>query len=398
MTILCLTSYFKGEAFLSTAKSGGARVILVTSETLAESPWPWNDIDEVHYMPVVDGRWSVDVLIKSISYLARSQRIDRIVALDDLDQEKAARLREHLRVAGMGDTRTRYFRDKLAMRQQAGEHGIPVPEFIHVLNHDALNQFFESVPGPWVLKPRSAAGSIGVQKVGSAVDAWRLINELGDEQSFHLVERYVPGRVYHVDSIVFDEKIVFSAAHGYMDPPLDVAHAGGVFRSHSLAHDDPDLKAVLEINRKVMAAMGLKRGVSHTEFIKSDVDGQFYFLETSARVGGAHLADMIEAETGLNLWAEWAKIELLEPGEEYELPEHRSGHSGIIITLARQEHPDMSDYDDEDIVWTLDKRYHAGIIIRTSSHERLLELMDGYAERFRVDFHATMPMGDIPPP
>ena len=83
------------------------------------------------------------------------------------------------------------------------------------------------------------------------------------------------------------------------------------FRSHSLAPDDPDLPLLEDINQQVMSSMGLVNGVSHTEFIKSDADGQFYFLETSARVGGAHLAEMIEAETGLNLWAEWAKIELI---------------------------------------------------------------------------------------
>ncbi len=398
MTILCLTSYLKGEDFITAAKETGATVILVTSESLAEAAWPWSAIDQAFFMPVIDGQWSMDDLLKSISYLARTSWLDRIVALDDLDLEKAAMLREHLRVRGMGDTRTRYFRDKLAMRRRARESGIPVPDFIHVLNHSALNEFFESVPAPWVLKPRSAAGSIGVQKVESAEEAWKLINELEDEQSFHLIEAYLPGRVYHVDSIVIDGEVLFAAAHAYMDAPMVVAHGGGVFRSHSLATDDPDLPLLKDINQRVMKSMGLTSGVSHTEFIKSDEDGQFYFLETSARVGGAHLAEMIEAETGINLWAEWARIELLEEGDQYELPELRHNHSGILITLARDEHPDMSAYDGDEVVWKLKRRYHAGILVRAETHERLLELMESYGERIREDFHAAMPMGDIPPP
>ncbi len=398
MTILCLSSYLKGEDFITAAKEAGATVILVTSESLAQAAWPWAAIDNAFFMPVIDGRWNTTDLVKAISYLGRSNWIDRIVALDDLDLEKAAMLREHMRVAGMGDTRTRYFRDKLAMRRQARESGIPVPDFIHVLNHSALNEFFDSVPPPWVLKPRSAAGSIGVQKVESAEEAWGLINQMEDEQSFHLVEAYLPGRVYHVDSIVIDGEVIFAAAHAYMDAPMVVAHAGGVFRSHSLAPDDPDLPLLRDINERVLKSMGLINGVSHTEFIKSDADGQFYFLETSARVGGAHLAEMIEAETGINLWVEWAKIELLEDGDQYQLPELRHNQSGILITLARDEHPDMSAYDDDEVVWKLDKLYHAGIIIRAETHDRLLELMESYAERIREDFHAAMPMGDIPPP
>ncbi len=398
MTVLCLSSYFKGEAFLSAAKATGAEVILITSETLSDAAWPWDDIDHIFYVPIDDDQWDLRDLVKSVSYVAREHQIDCIVALDDLDLEKAAALREHLRVAGMGETRTRYFRDKLAMRRRAMDSGIPVPEFLHVLNHGALAEFFESVPGPWVLKPRSAAGSIGVQKVDSRDDAWRLIKELGDEQSFHLIERFVPGRVFHVDSIVFDKEVLFAAVHAYMDPPMDVAHSGGIFRSHSLPHDDPDVGALREINKDVMAAMGLLRGASHTEFIKSDEDGQFYFLETSARVGGAHLAEMIEAESGLNLWAEWAKIETLGPDEVYTLPDYRQEHSGILITLARQEFPDMAAYTSDEVVWTLDKRHHAGLILRAETHNRLIELMESYTERFQDDFHATMPMGDIPPP
>ena len=401
MTVLCLSSYFKGGAFLSAAKEAGATVILITSQSLSEAAWPWDAIDHVYYMPPLtdkNDQWNTIDLIKSVSYVARTHFIDRIVALDDLDLEKAAALREHLRVAGLGDTRTRYFRDKLAMRRQAMENGIPVPEFLHVLNHAALTEFLESVPGPWVLKPRSAAGSIGVKKLDTEEDAWEFINGLGDEQSFHLIERYVPGRVYHVDSIVFDEEVIFAAAHVYMDPPMNVAHGGGIFRSHSLEPEDDDRASLLGLNKEVMAAMGLRRGVSHTEFIKSDEDGQFHFLETSARVGGAHLAEMIEAESGLNLWAEWAKIELLGQDESYHLPEYREDQSGILITLARQEYPDLAAYDDDEVVWRLVKRYHAGLIVRAPTHDRLLELMESYAERFVNDFHASLPMGDIPPP
>ncbi|MEZ4581026.1 MAG: hypothetical protein R3A10_05145 [Caldilineaceae bacterium] len=41
-----------------------------------------------------------------------------------------------MRTPGMEATTARYFRDKLAMRVQAQEHGVPVPRFVHVLSHD----------------------------------------------------------------------------------------------------------------------------------------------------------------------------------------------------------------------------------------------------------------------
>ena len=48
-------------------------------------------------------------MINAVSYLARSQVIDRIVALDEFDIEMAASLREHLRIPGMGETTSQLF-------------------------------------------------------------------------------------------------------------------------------------------------------------------------------------------------------------------------------------------------------------------------------------------------
>ena len=88
-------------------------------------------------------------IVAAVTHLARNHKIDRIVALDEYDMETAATLREHLRVPGMGLTTMRYFRDKLAMRGRAKEVGVPVPEFIHVLNHAALNEFTCSINCDW---------------------------------------------------------------------------------------------------------------------------------------------------------------------------------------------------------------------------------------------------------
>src|SRR5690554_3124568 len=137
-TLLCLASYEKGGDFLRTLKAEGVRVLFLTVEKLREADWPWESIDEVFYMPDLYGRQDV---IHGVSYLARSEKIDRIVPLHEFDLEMASTLREHLRVPGMGETTVRYFRDKLAMRFKAREAGVLVPDFAPVLNYDDLRAF-----------------------------------------------------------------------------------------------------------------------------------------------------------------------------------------------------------------------------------------------------------------
>jgi hypothetical protein len=397
LTVLCIASYEKGHEFMRECKRQGCRVLLLTSLSLrGVADFPRESLDEIFYVPDAAKKWKLEDVLKSVSYVARTETFDVIVPLDDFDLETAAALREHLRVPGMGETTTRYFRDKLAMRMQAQEAGIDVPEFIHALNYQALRDYMDTVPAPWLLKPRFEASATGIKKINAPDELWPALDALGDRQSFHLLERYVPGDIFHVDAIVSEREIVFVSASRYGHPPLDVAHGGGVFTTRTLSKDSDDARALFRVNARVLATMKIVRGVSHTEFIKSRADGRFYFLETAARVGGANIVELVEAATGINLWAEWAKIEIGRGRREYTLPPVRADYAGLIVSLARQEWPDTSAYDDPEIVWRLDKASHAGLIVRSGDPARIEQLLNDYARRFTTDFFATLPAAERP--
>jgi biotin carboxylase len=387
LTILCIATYRKGDEFLRECRRQGCRVLLLTEEKLGPSDWPREAIDEFFYvrrdMPEQDIR-------KGAAFLARTERLDRIVALDDFDVEVAAMLREYLHVPGMGETTGRAFRDKLAMRTRARAAGIPCPDFVHILNHAAIADWTDRVPPPWVLKPRSQAAAIGIRKIDGRDGLWTAIETLGDAQADYLLERFVPGDVHHVDSLVFDRRIVFAVASQYGTPPMAVAHEGGIFLTRTLAPHDETARSLQAINARVLESFGLLRGVSHTEFIRTR-DGQLFFLETSARVGGAYIVDVVEAASGINLWREWAKIEIAGEHGSYTPPETRNDHAGIVLSLARQEHPDTSAYDAPEIVSRVRKRHHAGLIVASPDEARVKTLLEEYSSRFYKDFHAWAP-------
>jgi biotin carboxylase len=386
LTLLCIATYRKGDDFLRECRRQGCRVLLLTDETLRDADWPREAIDDFYYvrrdMPETDIR-------KGAAFLARTEHLDRIVALDDFDVETAAMLREYLHVPGMGQTRARGFRDKLAMRARARAAGIACPDFVHPVNVAALREWTSRVPPPWVLKPRSQAAAIGIRPVASADELERTLEGLADDRAEYVLEQFVPGDVFHVDSLVFNRRIVFAEASRYGAPPMAVAHEGGIFVTRTLGTTEP-ASELTAANARVLEAFGLQRGVSHTEFIRTH-DGRILFLETSARVGGAYIVDVVEAATGLNLWREWARVEIAGERGTYVPPDPKSSYAGIVLSLARQEHPDMSAYDDPEIVTRIRKRHHAGLIVASTQEERVRQLLDAYARRFRVDFHATAP-------
>ena len=387
--ILCLSSYFKGAAFLQACKEAGLHVILATNDKNKDEAWPREYIDEFFHMPDLGKRPDI---IHAAAYLARSRQIDLIVALDDFDVETAAHLREHFRLPGMGDSLARNFRDKLAMRTTARNAGLLVPEFTGVFNYDDLREFMARVSPPWLLKPRSEASSMGIKKIEHEDEIWSVLEALGDQGSFFLMEQFVPGDVYHVDGLVDNGEVLFSMAHKYGKPPLSVYAGGGVFLTRSLDRDSEESKALVALNKQVLKAMGLVRGATHSEYIKSHADGKLYFLENAARVGGANIGECVEYASGVNLWREWARIEIANwRGETYQLPQTHEGYAGIINCLAHQEWPDLSGYNDPEVVWRLNKKYHAGLIVSSPDAARVESLLNNYAERFAQDFLAVLP-------
>jgi biotin carboxylase len=345
---------------------------------------------------------------------------DRVVALEEFDVMTAALIREHFCLPGMSSSTAKTFRDKYRMAEAAKAAGVVLPEFVPLINPDDLRDFMERVPPPWIIKPRSDVSAIGIRKVNDTAEVWRIIGEMNEREnlreraSYYLLARFIPGEVFHVDSIVNNGRVVFSGANRYGRPPLEVAHGGGAYVSRTVAHRSEDEKELFAINRQLVKALKLDQGAAHAEFIKSDADGRFYFLEIAARVGGAYIADVLEAASGLNLWREWARIEVADavqpvsrrqkqsagagqkPDRERGLGSNklkplRNEYAGIVLSLSKQEHPDTSAYDDPEIVYRVKKRHHAGVIVRSKNLARVEELLTQYAGRFAEDFVAVVP-------
>jgi D-ala D-ala ligase C-terminus len=399
VAFLCVSSYFKGNDFLRGMKSTGAKVYLLTSKKLEHKPWAREALDDIFYVQEgPNNEWHLPDVIAGLAWLMRNTKIDRIVALDDFDVEKAAHLREHFRIPGMGETTCRHFRDKLAMRMKAQDAGIRVPAFSSLFNDTDIQRFIETVETPWIVKPRGQASATGMKKIYSADELWAHLEKLGGDRHQYLIEQFKPGDVFHVDALSLNGKFEFCRVSQYLSTPFEVAHGGGIFRSAITTFNSADDKALQKLNGKVMEAFGMQYSASHTEYIRNHADGEFYFLETASRVGGANLADMVEASSNVNLWYEWARLEYAVATQtKYTLPKVRKDYAGIIVSLARQQWPDISQFQDPEITWRMTQmEYHVGLIVQSPKRERVLELLDDYAGRVARDYHASAPAPEKP--
>jgi hypothetical protein len=393
-SILCISTYEKGQPFLCEAAAQGCEVSLLTVDKLTQADWPRDAL--THFFTMNEGRNPQEILATVLG-LARHHRIDRVVALDEFDLEAAALIREHMRLPGMSQTATYLFRDKLAMRSAARAAGILVPDFHGVFFHHDLYHFMRNTEGPWLLKPRTSASAIGIRRIERPDQLWPVLDELGDRQSNYILERFLPGAVFHCEGVTWQGELLFAQPFIYGQPPIDTMHKGGIFSTRALPPDSQDSRDIVPTHAALLKALNMTNGVTHSEFIRASADGQIYFLETAARVGGAYIADVVQHARNLNPWVEWARIEsALAHNTHYTLPPLTHAFAGSVICLARQQNPDTSAFTDPEVVCRLHKDHHAGLILRSQSPTRIEELIAAYTQRFIDQFLAVQPAPDKP--
>lgn len=397
--VFCLASYFKGNDFLRECKDLGHRVFLFSREKTLEKEWAWESLDGV--IPV-DNDGEIRSYLNAVANEARMNKPTHIIALEEGDVITAGRLREHFGLDGMQSSQARLFRDKLSMRFKGKPFGIRQAEFTHALNYQEVGEFMERIPPPWVLKPRADASAIGIKKLTDSEQVWRAIDKLNENKKLSeqadafVLEQFIEGEVYHIDSLINEGKVTVAGANRYGNTPLKIAVHGGVSTSYTIDYNSAERKKLLKANEKVLKAFGFQKGVTHAEFIKNRKDGEFYFLEIGARVGGAYTAEAFEAATGLNIWREWAKIEMATDENPYFPKAKRFDYGGIAVSLAKQEFPDTSAYNDLEIFYRAKKEHHVGLVLHSTKLKRVQELLQDYTSRFSQDFLAIAPQPDRP--
>lgn len=393
--IVVIASEQKGNEFLEECQEAGWHVTLVTREKLLDSPWAWTSLNQVKTVP---NEASTEDYIRVIANLAGHQPIERIVGLDEFDVLNAAKAREHLQIEGISNSYALRFRDKLRMRNLASSKNIPCPEFSGLFNPEGINEYLETVPAPWIVKPRTEVSAFGIKKCETREQVWEVLNDLDnrntwrDHPSQYLIERFIEGTVYHVDSVVNDGKVIACGVSRYGTPPMTVSHQGGVFTTSTVPYNSKERRELEKLNKKLLKAFEYQKGVAHAEFLQSKADGNFYLLEVAARVGGAYIANVLEHACGFNLWREWARLEIATEENSYKLPKLRKDFAGITLALAKEDAPDTSHYTNAEIVYRVSKPKHIGLIFYSNKRERIDELLIEYTERISQDFLAVAPV------
>jgi hypothetical protein len=375
---LCLASSEKGHDFLRQCAEMGVKATVLTLDSQRDAGWPREAIEELATMPPGLNR---EQILNTVSWMARGKRFDRVIALHEADLETAAQIREHMRVPGMGATTAGSYRDKLAQHIIARAFGYHVPEFCRVLNYDELRNYMAHVPAPWLLRPRVDSLTAVDRRIDDPEQLWRTLDELGDAQSHYILEQVISGDIFHVDSIVSESEVKFAAVH---QSAVFASPGASIFTAYTVDRNSSDWQVLTDLNRALAPAFGMVRGSTHARFLRSHADDSYYFLEIGARVTSGFMDQLVEAATGVNLWREWARLEICDLRRTgYAAPDSFDGYAGSVMCLSQHAPPDLESIADPAIVTRIRKDHLSGMIVRAASPERVENLLDDFATQIQ---------------
>jgi biotin carboxylase len=240
-------------------------------------------------------------------HIEKHGRPARIVALQEVDLDVAAELREELGVPGMTPAELQPFRDKLAMAARLAAQDVPIPAAAAATDPGAVEDFAGQHGWPVILKPVRGTASALVSRLDGPAD---LDSYEFPPDTAMMAQAYLPHRILHVDGVAADGDLSVWRASRYVNTCF------GFTCGDALGSVEIDeavlLKVIEEFTRRAVLAMSTDPWVFHLELFASDdsSDPELHVLEVGARPGGAEVPFVWREVHGVDLMAAAVAIQL----------------------------------------------------------------------------------------
>ena len=242
--------------------------------------------------------------IPAVVQAAKEHRVDGVMTLaSDMPMRTVAAVAKELGLIGIdADTATKAT-NKAAMRRALQEHGVPIPRFFKVADHEEYLRAAAEFTVPFIVKPADNSGSRGIYLVNDPSDKEQIEaaythckphSRSGDV----VVEEYMRGPEVSVETLTVDgichviqitDKLTTGAPHF-----VEMGH------SQPTRHPAEIAERIREVAIAANRAIGITNGPSHTEIIVTEEGPKI--VELGARLGGDCITThLVPLSTGVDM-------------------------------------------------------------------------------------------------
>lgn len=235
-----------------------------------------------------------------------------VVAATERAVLPAALLRSALELPGNDPDCAYLCRNKLAMKERVRAAGLPCADFASITKRTTAIALVQRLGLPMVIKPADSSGSRGAVVVRHQRDVESHLTP------GHVAESFVHGLEMSVESFVGEGEVLFTNITEYLMPLwANIVPASLPAATH---------KAVLALNQAVIAALGIRRGMTHLELFLTPAGP--IFSEIAVRPPGGYLMELLQMAYGFDPWQ--AVLEL-EQGNPVRLPHRAERFAGMWL-------------------------------------------------------------------
>ena len=276
-------------------------------------------LDNVDLVDAVDWSNPLDV-VACIVKLYEAGDVDAIVAVEEFSLLPAALATTRLGIPGLSLRAVRNTRDKLYMRRVLEEAGLGQLHYAVCSDLAEAQAFLEKVGGPIIVKPVSGTGSDGISRVTNAEELAAAFDAAATARGFTgvLLEEFIEGPEVSLEGYSVDGRFVPVA----LTDKLTDGHFVEVGHTQPTLHGRAVFEAAAEVAGRLLPALGVNDGVSHTEFRISDRGP--VIIETHTRTGGDRIHELTLLTTGVDLVDVMVAFALGEPVHALPAPQGRA--------------------------------------------------------------------------
>lgn len=204
---------------------------------------------------------------------------------DELNMERVAVAIEGLGLSRWSVEKAYLFRNKTTMKEHLSKFNIRIPKYKKLEPTDKYEDLAKSFDVPFVVKPVDSAASFGFLKVTNQEEFDEYMKEADFNANEYGVEEFITGKLYHVDCVVYNGKMIAALPHVYTIPLAEYKLSKPIASLWMHKDEFPEEVAnLMKFNEEVIAAFDTD-GVFHQEMFIND-KGEAIFLEIACRQAG----------------------------------------------------------------------------------------------------------------